>query len=102
MAEVRKGLGPVKRFGVRYGRTVKYKLAQIEIEQKKAHICPYCSKPKVHKVAYGIWQCDKCHSKFTASAYTVGKKLTLAEQTAKLVAEFPEARESEETAEETE
>ncbi len=89
MADEQKGLGPVKRFGVRYGRTVKYKLAKIEIEQKKAHVCPYCSKPKVYRIAYGIWQCGKCKNKFTAHAYTVGRKLSLVEQAAKLATEFP-------------
>ena len=92
MAELQKGLGPVKRFGVRYGRTLKHKLAKIEIEQKQNHKCPYCAKPKVYRIAYGIWQCGKCKSKFTAQAYTVGKKLSLVEQAAKLIAEAPELR----------
>ncbi len=90
----KKGLGPVKRFGARYGRTVKHKLAKIEIEQKKDHTCPYCSKDKVHKISYGIWECRKCGSTFTARAYTVGKRATLVEEAQRLVAEFPELRES--------
>ncbi|MEM3154776.1 MAG: hypothetical protein QW165_04420 [Candidatus Woesearchaeota archaeon] len=92
MAEAQKGLGPVKRYGTRYGRTTKHKAAQIEIEQKKAHKCPYCAKPKVHRVSYGIWQCEKCSAKFTAKAYTVGAKLSLVEQAAQMVAEAPEIR----------
>ena len=92
MAEAQKGLGPVKRFGTRYGRTLKHKLAKIEVEQKKKHKCPYCAKPKVSRVSYGIWYCKKCDSKFTARAYTVGQKLSLVEQTALMVAEAPELR----------
>ncbi len=95
MAEARVGLGPVKRFGVRYGRTIKHNLAKIEIEQKKDHICPYCAKPKVHRVSYGIWLCDKCNAKFTAKAYTVGTKLSLVEQAAQMIAEAPEIRTNE-------
>lgn len=90
MADITKGLGPVKRFGTRYGRTLKYKRAKIEIEQKKNHKCPYCLKPAVHRLSVGIWKCDKCKETFTARAYTVGTKLTLAEQAAQLVAEAPE------------
>ncbi len=90
MADITKGLGPVKRFGVRYGRTLKYKRAKIEIEQKKDHKCPYCLKPAVHRLSVGIWKCDKCLITFTARAYTVGKKLTLAEQAAQMVAEAPD------------
>jgi len=92
MASQKKGLGPVKRFGPRYGRTVKHKLAKIEIEQKKKHKCPYCAKPKVTRVAYGIWECGKCSSKFTSRAYTVGTKKSLVEQAAQMIAEAPTLR----------
>ncbi|VVB81377.1 50S ribosomal protein L37Ae [uncultured archaeon] len=90
MAEAQVGLGSVKRFGTRYGRTLKHKLAKIEVEQKKMHKCPYCSKPKVSQVSFGIWHCEKCKAKFTARAYTVGTKLSLAEQAAQMIAESPE------------
>jgi len=92
MAEAQLGLGPVKRFGTRYGRTLKHKLAKIEVEQKQRHKCPYCGKLKVSFVSFGVWQCDKCNSRFTARAFTVGEKLSLAEQAAQLVAEAPELR----------
>ncbi|OYT32731.1 50S ribosomal protein L37ae [Candidatus Woesearchaeota archaeon] len=88
-----KGLGPVKRFGVRYGRTVKHKRAKIEREQNKKHKCPYCSKTGgIKKIAVGIWHCKKCNKKFTAKAYTVGKKTTLIEKAIELSAEFPEEK----------
>lgn len=69
-----KGLGPAKRFGTRYGRTTKWKLAKIEKEQKKPQICPYCDKPKAKRLSAGIFQCNKCQSKFTSRAYFVKKK----------------------------
>jgi len=69
-----KGLGSAKRFGVRYGATTKHRFASIEKEQKKPQICPYCSKPKAKRISYGIYACQKCDSKFTGKAYTVGTK----------------------------
>ncbi|MBW3016638.1 50S ribosomal protein L37ae [Candidatus Woesearchaeota archaeon] len=92
MAERQANLGSIKRFGTRYGRTLKNKLAKIEVEQKKKHKCPYCGKPKATFVSYGIWNCKKCNSKFTARAYTVGTKLSLAEQAAQMIAEAPELK----------
>ena len=89
MADLQKGLGPVKRFGTRYGRTTKHKLAKIEIELKKRHTCPYCAKKSVRRISYGIWSCERCKNTFTARAYTVGKKMSLVEQAAQLVAEAP-------------
>ena len=65
-----KGTG---RYGTRYGRRNRQKVALIEVEQKKKHKCPYCAFPKVSRISVGIWQCDKCKAKFTSRAYTVSK-----------------------------
>lgn len=63
-----------KRFGPRYGYTIKEKYAKVESEQRKLHKCPYCKQLKVKRVAMGIWHCKKCDSKFTGKAYTLDKK----------------------------
>jgi large subunit ribosomal protein L37Ae len=96
MVKAQAGLGSIKRFGTRYGRPLKLKLAKVEVEQKKRHKCPYCSKPKVSQISFGIWHCEKCKAKFTARA---GTKLSLAEQAAQMIAESPELQ-SNKTAEE--
>ncbi len=70
MAEKRVGLGPVKRFGVRYGRTVKVRRAAVEVMQKNSTKCPFCNKHQVKRLAKGIWNCYKCNNKFTGQAYT--------------------------------
>ena len=70
MAETQK-LGSIKRFGARYGRTVKHNFAKIEQEQRKLHKCPYCNKIAVKRLAAGIWHCKKCGAKFTGKAYTI-------------------------------
>jgi large subunit ribosomal protein L37Ae len=73
MAESMKHYKAVGRYGTRYGRRNKEKVALLEVEQKKSHKCPYCAFPKVGRVSVGIWQCDKCNAKFTSRAYTVSK-----------------------------
>ncbi len=70
----KKTLGSAKRFGPRYGKTVKGKVAKIEAEQRKLHKCPYCAYVKVKRVAAGIWQCRKCGAKFTGKAYSPQKR----------------------------
>ena len=72
----KKSLGSVKRFGPRYGRRVKRKLAEIEKVQKGKQKCPYCNAQKVKRINTGIWTCKRCGSKFTGGAYFV-KKLTI-------------------------
>ncbi len=69
MTNKEEGLGSVKRFGVRYGRTVKHNMAKIEKLQRKPQKCPYCNKLQVSRIAVGIWLCNKCGSKFTGNAY---------------------------------
>ena len=66
-----KKIGSSKRFGARYGRTIKHNFAKIEQEQRKLHKCPYCSKIAVKRLSAGIWNCRKCGAKFTGKAYTV-------------------------------
>jgi len=75
MAVVQK-LGSVKRFGPRYGRSIKYKLAKIEAIQKGKHQCPYCHNLKAKRLSVGIWNCRKCGAKFTGKAYSVKKIVT--------------------------
>jgi large subunit ribosomal protein L37Ae len=71
----KKKFGSVRRFGTRYGRRIKEKLAKIEMEQKAKHTCPYCHYPKVRRVAVGIWACTKCKAKFSGKAYSVSRKI---------------------------
>ena len=70
---VSKEVASTKRFGPRYGRTVRHKLGKIEHEYKLKHKCNYCNAKKVERVSAGIWQCKKCGVKFAARAYSPKK-----------------------------
>jgi large subunit ribosomal protein L37Ae len=73
-------LNSTKRFGSRYGRSLKERLAKIEVEYRKKNKCPYCGKNKVKRVAVGIWLCNACNTKFTGKAYSIFKKIVTKEQ----------------------
>ena len=60
------------RFGARYGRKLRKKIANVERFQRKAQKCPYCSREAVKRLAMGIFSCKKCESTFTGRAYVVG------------------------------
>lgn len=66
-----KKVGTSGRFGARYGRKIRSKVAKVEKKQKAFHKCPYCNMMKVKRISSGIWQCRKCESKFTGKAYEV-------------------------------
>jgi large subunit ribosomal protein L37Ae len=57
------------RFGARYGRSVRTKLASVETKQRKKQKCPYCGKLGVKRVSKGIWKCSKCDKKFASDIY---------------------------------
>jgi large subunit ribosomal protein L37Ae len=94
-------LTSVKRFGTRYGRTLKLKFGQIEVEQRKKHKCPYCSNAAVKRQAVGIWECKKCGVKFTGKAYTIAKKQEQKAEEAK-IADVSEEQAEEDYSEEQE
>jgi large subunit ribosomal protein L37Ae len=70
-----------KRFGARYGRTLKKRFGAIEALQKSKHTCPNCNYPKVKRLAVGIWICNNCNKKFTSRAYSVSKPTRLRSKT---------------------
>jgi large subunit ribosomal protein L37Ae len=73
MADLLKHSKAVGRYGVRYGRRNRFKVALIEVDQKRKHKCPKCAFTQVKRLSTGIWQCKKCNAKFTSRAYTVSK-----------------------------
>ncbi|HIH23438.1 TPA: 50S ribosomal protein L37ae [Candidatus Woesearchaeota archaeon] len=71
MAEAKKKT--ITRFGTRYGRTIRERLATVEAGYRGKHKCPYCSYTNVTREAAGIWSCSKCKAKFTSKAYQLTK-----------------------------
>lgn len=66
-----KRVGSAGRFGVRYGKRLRTKIAEVEKRQRKKQKCPYCHRFQVKRLAAGIFHCKKCESKFTGKAYTI-------------------------------
>jgi large subunit ribosomal protein L37Ae len=79
MANAEKKFGSIKRFGARYGRRIKDKIAEIEKKSKKLGKCPFCNKIAAKRVAVGIWECRKCKAKFSGNAYYIKEKVTAAQ-----------------------
>ncbi len=60
----------VGRLGVRYGRTVRMRLGQIEAGLRGKHRCQNCGSMKVKRVSVGVWNCSKCGITFSGGAYS--------------------------------
>ncbi|MBT4135817.1 50S ribosomal protein L37ae [archaeon] len=61
------------RFGARYGRRVRTKIADIESTQRKKQQCIFCSGT-AKRLSKGIWKCKKCDKKFAGHTYMLPKK----------------------------
>ncbi|MBD3313351.1 50S ribosomal protein L37ae [Candidatus Woesearchaeota archaeon] len=96
---IQKKIASTKRFGVRYGRTVKHKFGALEASQRKKYKCPYCSKPSLKRLAVGIWYCVKCNSKIAGKAYAVSKRKSVKDMISdkSLIEEVPEIEETEQS-----
>lgn len=85
MAVKKRKKSSTKRFGARYGRRLKEKVAEIEAGHRGRHKCPYCSKKNVKRLAAGIWFCKSCKVKFAGRAYSIGKKKAVKEKNDKII-----------------
>ena len=61
--------GSAGRFGCRYGRFVRKRVADIEAISRALHRCPKCDMQSVQRKGTGIWECRKCGYKFAGGAY---------------------------------
>ena len=68
-----KKVGAAGRFGARYGRKVRTKIAGIEAVQRKKQTCIFCDGV-AKRLSKGIWQCKKCDKKFAEHTYFLPKK----------------------------
>lgn len=83
-------MSTIKRFGARYGTKAKKKIAKIEKSLRKKSKCPYCNKHKVKRLAYGIWHCKSCKSKFTGKSYSIKEKIVFEEKAEEKKSEQPQ------------
>jgi len=69
MAEKKGKTGSAGRFGARYGRVSRRRVAEIEADMHDDHACPECGADAVSRDGTGIWQCGKCAHRFAGGSY---------------------------------
>ena len=61
--------GSAGRFGARYGRVARKRVADIEAEMNADHQCPDCGETEVSRKGTGIWTCGRCGYTFAGGSY---------------------------------
>lgn len=69
MSQRTKKVGPVGRYGPRYGATIRRRVLDIELKQRRKHTCPACGRVSVRRVSTSIFNCKKCDLTFAGGAY---------------------------------
>ena len=69
MAKKRGTVGSAGRFGARYGRVARRRVAEIEAEKNDDHTCPDCGSDAVDRKGTGIWACGRCGYTFAGGTY---------------------------------
>ncbi|MWG35504.1 50S ribosomal protein L37ae [Halomarina oriensis] len=69
MAKKKGTVGSAGRFGARYGRVARRRVAEIESDMHDDHTCPDCGSPTVDRKGTGIWVCGRCDYTFAGGTY---------------------------------
>ena len=71
------------RFGVRYGVSVRRRIADIEAKQRQKQLCIFCGGI-AKRLSKGIWLCKRCGKKFAGHTYFLeqAQKLSTEEKVA--------------------
>lgn len=56
------------RYGVRYGQSIRRRIAAVESKQRKKQQCIFCNG-RAKRTSKGIWNCIKCGKRFAGHAY---------------------------------
>ena len=67
----KKKLGSAKRFGTRYGASIKVKFAEVERIQRSLQKCPHCNKVALKRESKGIFRCRACGAIVAGKAYAI-------------------------------
>jgi large subunit ribosomal protein L37Ae len=86
MSKRTKKVGSSGRFGVRYGVTVRKRIADIEAVAKGRHECPKCKAVAMSRTANGIWFCNHCGAILASSSYMPTKPVTVKREVAEVLA----------------
>mmetsp|Transcript_33532 Transcript_33532/g.39046 ORF Transcript_33532/g.39046 Transcript_33532/m.39046 type:complete len:97 (+) Transcript_33532:16-306(+) len=53
-------VGIVRKYGTRYGASLRKIIKKFEVQQHSRYFCPFCGKTSVRRQAVGIWRCNGC------------------------------------------
>eukprot|EP01016_Furgasonia_blochmanni_P054529 TRINITY_DN8_c0_g1_i1.p2 TRINITY_DN8_c0_g1~~TRINITY_DN8_c0_g1_i1.p2 ORF type:complete len:166 (-),score=70.27 TRINITY_DN8_c0_g1_i1:312-809(-) len=71
MTKRTKKVGITRKYGVRYGASLRKIIKKFEIQQHAKYFCPFCGKNGMRRVSVGIWHCKPCFKTIAGGAWTL-------------------------------
>ena len=71
MGRKTKKVGVVRKYGTRYGASLRKQVKKIDISQHARYTCTFCGKDSVKREATGIWNCKACRKKIAGGAFVL-------------------------------
>ncbi|EGR33811.1 ribosomal protein, putative [Ichthyophthirius multifiliis] len=62
-------VGICRKYGTRYGSSLRKVVKKFEISQHMKYLCPFCGKTAVKRTAVGIWKCKPCKKVIAGGAW---------------------------------
>jgi len=69
MSKRTKKVGPAGWMGPRYGLRIRRRVIDIDRVRERPAACPRCSTVTLRRVASGVFECSRCHTRFASNAY---------------------------------
>jgi large subunit ribosomal protein L37Ae len=71
-------VGITRKYGTRYGASLRKIIKKFEVQQHAVYLCPFCGKQSVRRLAVGIWACKSCHKQIAGGAWELATAQALA------------------------
>lgn len=71
-------VGITRKYGTRYGASLRKIIKKFEVQQHAVYLCPFCGKNSVRRLAVGIWSCKSCHKTVAGGAWELATAQALA------------------------
>lgn len=77
-------VGITRKYGTRYGASLRKIIKKFEVAQHARYLCPFCGKVAVRRRAIGIWSCKACHKVIAGGAWELATSQALTAKTTML------------------
>ena len=70
-------VGITRKYGTRYGSSLRKIAKKFEVSQRARYNCPFCGKSSVKRTVIGVWKCKACKKQIAGGAWELNTPTAL-------------------------